>query len=33
MADALLVDGGHWPVAVIGGGQAGLSMSYHLQRP
>ena len=32
MADALLVDGGHWPVAVIGGGQAGLSMSYHLQR-
>src|SRR6266702_4167711 len=31
MADALLVDGGHWPVAVIGGGQAGLSMSYYLQ--
>lgn len=32
MADALLIDGGHWPVAVIGGGQAGLSMSYYLLR-
>jgi putative flavoprotein involved in K+ transport len=32
MADAFLVDGGHWPVAVIGGGQAGLSMSYYLLR-
>lgn len=32
MADAPLIDGGHWPVAVIGGGQAGLSMSYHLLR-
>jgi putative flavoprotein involved in K+ transport len=32
MADALRVDGGHWPVAVIGAGQAGLSMSYWLTR-
>lgn len=32
MADAPRVDGRHWPVAVIGGGQAGLSMSYHLLR-
>jgi putative flavoprotein involved in K+ transport len=32
MADTLLIDGRHWPVAVIGGGQAGLSMSYYLQR-
>ncbi|HET9081843.1 MAG TPA: MSMEG_0569 family flavin-dependent oxidoreductase [Trebonia sp.] len=32
MADASPVDGGHWPVAVIGGGQAGLSMSYYLLR-
>jgi putative flavoprotein involved in K+ transport len=32
MADSLPVDGGHWPVVVIGGGQAGLSMSYCLQR-
>jgi putative flavoprotein involved in K+ transport len=27
-----VLDGRHFPVAVIGGGQAGLSMSYHLQR-
>src|ERR1700761_8275445 len=26
------LDGRHFPVVVIGGGQAGLSMSYHLQR-
>jgi putative flavoprotein involved in K+ transport len=26
------LDGRHVPVAVVGGGQAGLSMSYHLQR-
>ena len=26
------LDGRHFPVAVVGGGQAGLSMSYHLQR-
>jgi putative flavoprotein involved in K+ transport len=32
MAEAPRVDGRHWPVAVIGGGQAGLSMSYYLQR-
>ncbi|HEY1818791.1 MAG TPA: MSMEG_0569 family flavin-dependent oxidoreductase [Trebonia sp.] len=32
MADVQRVDGGPWPVAVIGGGQAGLSMSYWLQR-
>jgi putative flavoprotein involved in K+ transport len=32
MAESPLVDGGHWPVAVIGGGQAGLSMSYWLLR-
>jgi len=30
MADTPNIDGGHWSVAVIGGGQAGLSMSYHL---
>ncbi len=26
------LDGRHFPVVIIGGGQAGLSMSYHLQR-
>src|SRR6201986_3724559 len=26
------LDGRHCPVVIIGGGQAGLSMSYHLQR-
>lgn len=31
-ADALPVDGTHWPALVVGGGQAGLSMSYCLRR-